>query len=286
MINFGEISLMRIFLAVVTCLMLSVAGRAQFYYNDIISSRQSNANYKLLKQSNISQVKGISYEADGQQAENFMVEQELSRDKKRMITRATSTDNVTTITTSYYENDRLTKTVDSLVTVSTATNYEYDVTGQLIKISSYSSDPEHEGISSEVHEWSYQQDGKPARMLKIKNRADTIIISFIYDEKGNLAEETWKKKNTLLEHYYYYYNEGGQIADIVRYDARFKKLLPDYAFDYDTAGRVTKMLQRINGTTNYLNWVYAYDERGLRQKEVCVDKNNRVVGRVEYTYSR
>jgi hypothetical protein len=282
---FEQISPMKNLFALLLCLMISSMGFSQQYYVDIISSQQSNANYQLLKQANIGLVKGVSYEADNSITEHFSLQQQLSRDKKIMTTTTTSSANVTTTTLSYFENDRLKTTIDSLNGVANRTDYEYDPSGKLVKITSQSIDPEHNGNSLEVHQWSYKPDGTPDHMLKIKNASDTVKVEFLYDEKGNLAEERWKWKNRLTNTYYYYYNENNQLTDIVRYNARAKKMLPDYIFEY-TNGKVSQMIQTIAGSTNYLIWKYTYDEKGLKLKDVLYDKNKQLVGRVEYIYSK
>lgn len=267
-------------------LIVSLTGYSQHYYNDIISNQLSNTNYVLLKQSNSNQVKGVSFEADESPTPNFRLQQELSRDKKKLTTTTTTSAGVTSVTTSFFENDRLKQTLDTVRGVKNITDYQYDAAGKLTSIVSQSVDPEHTGNTIEEHRWLYKADGAPERMLKIKNKTDTVVVDFVYDEKGNLAEEHWKRKNRLIETYYYYYNENKQLTDIVRYNPKSKQMLPDFTFDYDANGRVSQMLQTLQGTTTYLIWKYSYNENGLKQKEVCYDKNRYLVGRIEYVYSR
>jgi hypothetical protein len=285
-ITFGEIRLMKQLPVLLVCLFVSGVGYSQHYYYDIISNQQSNANYKLLRQTNVSVVKGISYEADNSLSENFALQQELSRDKKTLTTTTTNTNNFTTTTISYYQDDRLIKTTDNISTITNSVDYQYDAKGRLTLISTQSVDPEHNGSSNEVHQWIYKENGTPDHMLKIKNKSDTVTVEFNYDEKGNVAEERWRYKNRTLNTYYYYYNDNGQLTDIVSYNAKVKKMLPEITFDYDSNGRINQMLQTVPGSTNYMVWKYTYDERGLKQKDVCFNKNKQQVGRVEYTYSR
>lgn len=263
-----------------------VNGFSQHYYVDIISNQQSNANYKLLKQANVGLVKATSYEADNSVTENFMLQQQLSRDKKTLVTITTSPANITTTTVSLFANDRLKTTTDSLNGVVNRTDYEYDASGRLKRLTSQSSDPEHNGTTTEDHQWFYKESGVPEYMLKIKNSTDTVRVEFVYDEKGNIAEERWKSKSRVTNNYYYYYNDNNQLTDIVRYNARAKKMLPDYFFEYDAAGKPSQMMQTIAGTSNYLLWKYTYNENGLKQKEACYNKAKELVGRIEYSYSR
>jgi hypothetical protein len=286
-VKFGKIlPRMKRLPGVLAALFFSLTGYSQHYYNDIISTQQSNANYKLLKQANTSQVKGRSFEADDSETPNFRLQQELSRDKKKLTTTTTTSANVTSVTISYFENDRLKQTIDTVRGVKNITDYEYDAAGNLTRIVSQSIDPEHTGNTVEESRWYYKTDGSPDHMLRIKNKTDTVKVDFAYDEKGNLAEEQWRRKNRLIETYYYYYNDNKQLTDIVRYNAKAKKMLPDFTFDYDEKGRISQMLQTLQGTTTYLLWKYSYTESGLKQKEVCYDKNRYLVGRIEYVYSK
>lgn len=282
-INFEQIfSRMKKAFFFVAAALAAVAGFGQHYYNDIISINLSNTNYRFLKQQNIKMVKAMSYEADNTPAENFLLEQEL--DNNKMFTRSSSTDNTVSIVTSYYENNLLRRTVDTIRGVKNTTDYVYDAAGKIQRISTSSIDPEHKGNTTEAHLWFYKQDGKPDYMLKIKNGSDTIKAEFVYDEKGNLAEERWKKINRTIDTYYYYYNEKNQLTDIVRLNLKVRKLLPEFVFQYNEQGLVSQMLQVVPGSGNYLIWRYTYDAKGLKQKEVCFNKKKELVGRVEYSY--
>jgi len=270
----------------VMALFICLTGYSQHYYNDIISTQLSNANYKLLKQSNISQVKGASFEADESPTPNFKLQQELSRDKRTLTTSTTTSASVTSVTTSYFTNDRLKQTTDTVSGIKEVTDYKYDAAGRLTKITSQSIDTEHGGNTVEESQWFYKEDGTPDHMFKIKNKVDTVKVSFVFDEKGNLVEEQWRRKDRLIETYYYYYNDNKQLTDIVRYNRKAKSMLPDFTFDYDENGRVSQMLQTLQGTSAYLLWKYTYNENGLKVKEVCYDKNKYMVGRIEYSYGK
>ncbi|MBI1783228.1 MAG: hypothetical protein HYR66_17955, partial [Sphingobacteriales bacterium] len=37
--------------------------------------------------------------------------------------------------------------------------------------------------------------------------------------------------------------------------------------------------------SDYLTWMYLYDEKGLKLKEACVDKDRKLVGKIEYSYN-
>lgn len=270
----------------VAALLISLSGYSQHYYNDIVSTQASNTTYRLLKQSNSTQVKGVSFESDDSETPNFKLQQELSRDKKKLTTTTTTSANITSVTLSIFENDRLKQTIDTSGGVKQVTDLKYDAEGRLINILSQSIDPEHGGNTAEESQWFYKVDGTISHMFRIKNKVDTVKVDLVYDEKNNLAEEQWRRKNRLIETYYYYYNDNKQLTDIVRYNTKAKQMLPDFTFDYDANGRVSQMLQTLQGTAAYLLWKYTYNESGLKVKEVCFDKTKRLVGRIEYIYSR
>ena len=139
-------------------------------------------------------------------------------------------------------------------------------------------------MSAEIHEWTYNEAGQPVSMLKIKNSTDTTVIEISKDEQGLIAEENWKKKNRKVETYYYYYDAKNRLTDIVRYNSRLKKLLPDYLYEYDASGRIRQMTQVSLSSSSYIVWKYTYTEKGLKQKEAGYDKEKKLVGRIEYTY--
>jgi hypothetical protein len=156
--------------------------------------------------------------------------------------------------------------------------------GLIQKITLTTTDTAMKSTLTEVHEWTYNEAGQPQSMLKIKNRTDTTVIELIKDEQGLIVEERWKRKNRVVETYYYYYDTNKQLTDIVRYNTRLKKLLPDFQYEYDANGRVNKMTQLAMNTNSYFIWQYVYNEKGLKQKEVGFDKDRRMIGRIEYTY--
>ncbi|MEK7198766.1 MAG: hypothetical protein AAB212_02445, partial [Bacteroidota bacterium] len=168
--------------------------------------------------------------------------------------------------------------------IETKTAYSYTEKGQINQLLFTTTDTALKSSSTELHEWNNTESGQPLSMLKIKNRTDTLFIVLVTDEKGLVAEEHWKRKNRDIETYYYYYDTKNQLTDIVRYNAGLKKLIPDFQYEFDTTGRVRQMIQVSMGSASYLIWKYTYNEKGLKIKETCFDKEKKLVGRIEYTY--
>lgn len=265
-----------------SCFALTAKG--QYYFNDIISIKQGNDQYKTLRTQKISMIKALSFEPDNTPTEGFSVTQEISRDGKKMVITTTSNNQVS-ITTNTYELGVLKRTQTNNKNISNKTDYSYDAQGRISKVSLSTIDTFMNSIIAESHEWTYDEYGAPASMLKIKNQSDTVSIFFKKDEQENITEEIWKKNGRILESYYYYYNNNRQLTDIVRYNNRLKKLLPDYIYEYNEVNQLAQMTQFSLGSSNYFIWKYSYNDKGLKIQETCSDKSKRVVGRIEYQYT-
>lgn len=272
--------------AVYTFVFLCFSGfaSAQYYFNDIISIRQGNDQYKIWRAQKIAAIKTISYEPDNSVTEGFSVTQEISRDGKK-VTITTLTNDRTSVTVNTYDLGVLKRTQTNNKNISNKTDYSYDAQGRISKVNLSTIDTFMNSTISEIHEWTYDEFGAPASMLKIKNQHDTITVQFIKDEKGNIGEEKWKKNGRTIESYFYYYNANRQLTDIVRYNSKLKKLLPDFVYEYNAANQPTQMTQFSLGSNNYFVWKYKYNDKGLRTEEICSDKSKLQVGRIEYQYT-
>jgi hypothetical protein len=263
--------------------MLSCAF-SQYYFNDIVSTSLSNDQYKLLRANKVKKITATSYEADNTPTPGFVLEEEISLDGKRIILTAGTSQSKPSVTNRFYELGKLKRTQSINNKIDNRTEYFYNEKGQVQRIVFTTTDTVMKASLIESHEWNYAANGQPESMLRIKNRADTTVIELVKDEQGLIIEERWKKKNRLIETYYYYYNEAKQLTDIVRFNTRLKKLLPDYQYEYDSKGRVNQMTQVAMSTANYFIWHYTFTEKGLKQKEVGYDKQKNLVGRIEYAY--
>lgn len=258
---------------------------AQYYYNDIIAARQTNAQFQSYRTRHVQAITGTSYESDEKQAEGFELTQTISPDYKKITTIAAYPSTGPSYTTHYYTGNKLVKTEDSTARVMTRAAYTYDAGGRLTLLQTTTSDGFMNSRLTETHLWTYKEDGTPAGMLKLKDGKDTTEVNFTYDSTlGYITEEHWMRKGVQLETWYYYYNDQKQLTDIVRYNARAKRLLPDYLFEYDAAGHVTQMTQ-IAGSPNYMVWKYIYDSKGLKIRDLCFNKQKQLVGRIEYQYT-
>jgi hypothetical protein len=266
-------------------LLASFSTKAQYYYKDIIGTAETNQLLKTYTANNVLSVSLKSFDADGTISENFSVQQSHIPSQRvlKTITISGVTDE-TILNTWYDETTRLLKTTDTTTSTINTAVYAYDGGGKITSIKSFSGDT-LKSIQAEEHQWSYTAEGKPLQMLRIVNNKDSSLVKFKLDENGNVSEETIFKKGTAGDPVFYYYNDRNRLTDIVRYNYKLKKLLPDYMFEYSDAGQVIqKITVPSNKASEYLIWRYQYDSRGLKVKEACFTKDKQLTGKIEYSY--
>jgi len=270
-----------------TILLLAFAGSsnlyAQYYYNDIVNNKQVLAELAALKEKKINGVKVISMEATGEETEGFTCQKKINRDYTEVEIYTETTESYPNTFTSYFtKTGLLQKTVDSSEAGATTIDYTYDAAGRLVSINSskHFATDDDAGVVVEKHLYNYSSAGVLQKMILVKNNRDTTVFDFQADENGNVGIE---KNSKTGEDYYYYYNGKKQLTDIVhRYNYQ-KKLFPEYAFEYDDAGQMIKMITTEKEGAYYFTLRYDY-ENGLRVNERCYAKEGRIMGSVEYKY--
>jgi YD repeat-containing protein len=275
---------MKRLLLLVVIMFAAAQVQSQFYYLDIIGTKQTNQQYKLIRANQLKHISATSYEGNNQPSKDFFLDQTVENDARQIVTRSASVGNAPSYFISYYNNNRLVKTVDSGRNAINTVEYNYDNAGRVLSINSISKDFDGTSINTETHTWTYNERGLPVTMLQVKNRLDTTNASFKYDEQDNVGEEVWKKNNRIIETYFYYYNPKKQLTDVVRYSRKAKAMLPDYMLEYDNSGRITQMTQTQATSANYLIWKYMYNELGMKDKEYVFNKRKELLGRIEYSY--
>jgi hypothetical protein len=255
----------------------------QYYYNDIISLKQSNEIYSTLKKNNVKLVTAESVESDNTPTPGFSYKRQILNNAGLVVTNISLEATGPTETLEYYANDLISKSVDSSTNVTTKVFYQYNPQNNIEVIETQTDDTSRKMHNTEVHKWFYT-DNIPDSMLRIKDNADTTFVHFKKDEKQNIVEEIWIKKNKVIEHYFYYYNDKSQLTDIVRFNTRAQQMLPDFLFAYNNNGTLSQLTQIPQGSSDYVTWQYIYDERGLKTKDVLFDKHQQLLGTVTYTY--
>ena len=163
-------------------------AHAQYYYKDIISSRQVAADLAAYREAKVKKIIIKSFEYTGEPSENFFCEKHISRDfrKSSLYTRSDASSK-SLLETFFDEKGRVIRTFDSSNIVVSSSNYTYDADGRIKSIESFTRSEDDDFINelTEEHLWEYNEQGAPVKMAKVKNRKDTIVILFSMDEQGN-----------------------------------------------------------------------------------------------------
>ena len=263
---------------------IAMRSQAQYYYKDIVVTSQINANYKILRDNKVTRVTLTPAAADP--AQNSVTLQQTINPSQKLVVTYTKVPNATEswLKSYYNEAGMLVKTIDSSAEFVTRSLYEYDAAGRLSVINS-NSVPVNDPAESEIHTWSYNNNGQPVKMLKIKNGNDTTFVSFTADEQGNPGEEKVERKKGNLGTTYYYFDAQHRLTDVARYNKKANRILPDYMFEYTDGSRLSQMIVVPEGSADYQTWKYVYNEQGLKQKDVCYSKQKQMVASIEYTYT-
>ena len=263
---------------------ISISLNAQYFYKDIVGTQETNNLISLYRSHKVQGVAITGYDADGTRSEDFFGQQLFLSNKLKTITRSGVTDE-SQLTSDFDDKSRIVKTEDTTASMISTTIYAYDVAGRLVSTRSNSKDSGQSINETEEHKWFYNTTGKPERMLKIINSSDTTEIKFIVDNAGNVTVEQTYKKGVLGEKVYYYYDDKNRMTDIVRFNKRAGRLLPDYMFEYSPSNQVIQKITVPANSSDYLIWRYQYNDKGLKVKEACYTREKQLTGKIEYVYS-
>jgi YD repeat-containing protein len=266
--------------------------QAQYYYNDIIGTRETNRQMKAYVENKVKTVSATGYEPSGSKSTGFSEYQEV-RANGRELKLSNITNLARTVTYSRFDvQGRIISITDSSLAVQNSTTYEYDEAGRLTKIQNAVLDSANAFNHTEIHNWYYNAAGQPTNMWRIiqnsgaMNNTDSLEVRFTTDENGNIADERTFKKNKETSYLYYYYDSNNNLSDIVRYNTKLKRLMPDLMFEYDDNGRA---IQKITTTSSqqmgYMIWRYIFDSKGLKTKEALFNNDKEITGKIEYSYS-
>jgi YD repeat-containing protein len=291
--------LTKLFIVSMFFIALGQSAMAQYYYKDLVVTEQTTGRWKQFRENKVKSVRLSSSENDGSPTEGFAVDQDLSGDYSLISTHTRSKGSTESWMMAYYSSagrpDRMIDTSDTYRSVS---EYQYDDAGRLTVITNTSIETDNHIQAEEKHVWQYGADGKPSAMLKIRNGSDTAYVRFVKDDKGNIGEEHATRNRVELPVVYYYYDADNRLTDIVRYNLKAQRLLPDYVFEYvagdgskgsdggEGGQRLASMLiVPEQGVNEYQKWIYQYNEKGLKTKESCFNKRKDLVGVVGYEYT-
>lgn len=282
----------------------SFAVQAQYYYKDIIGTQEINRQMKSYQLNKVKTVSVSGFDQRGSKATDFSEFHEVKENGTAL--KSTTFNNFNkTLTYSRFDNQgRIIIMTDSSTAVVSVTTYQYDANGRISRIQNSNRDSANDFNQAEVHVWLYNAAGRPEKMWRIINTTDSLEIRFTPDENGNPGDERTYKKGVETSQYYYYYDDQkklqyvqtgsiyyyyddrNRLTDIVRFNLKASRLLPDVLFEYDDNDRV---IQKITTTSSvnlgYLIWRYIFDEKGLKTKEAMFNNNKQLTGKIEYNYT-
>ena len=282
---------MKILLLPVT-LLTSLVLQAQYYYNDIIGTQETNNLMKSYVANKVKTVSATGYDNRGVKATDFSEFQEVKENGRVLKNSSINNFNKTVVYSRFDEKGRVINITDSSTAIQSSTTYTYDATGRVSQILNVVKDSASDFDHSETHQWFYSASGKPEKMWRIlnntgaENTIDSLEVRFITDEDGNTAEEKTYKKGVETSYLYYYYDDRNRLLDIVRYNTRLRKLMPDIMFEYDEKDNIAQKTTTTSSLhLGYLIWRYIYDEKGLKTKEVLFNNDKQITGKIEFTYT-
>lgn len=271
---------------------LATSLHAQYYYDDIIGVQETNRQMQNYISNKVKSISGTGTDSKGT-IENKYSEFYEIKNNGRSLKAAHITGMSKNVVYSHFDdNGRITSREDSSSSILNITSYTYDGSGRIIKIQNTVKDQDNKFNQVETHFWQYNSENSPVKMWRIIDNTgsgmgvDSLEVKFVTDLEGNIGEERTYKKGMETNFLYYYYDDKKRLTDIVRYNKKLRKLIPDVMFEYDDNGRV---IQKITTTSDlvvgYLIWRYILDENGLKTKEALFNNDKKMTGKIEYVYS-
>lgn len=266
------------------CLLFSLTAHAQYYYKDIVTSKMTMDQLQRYRKQQVKQVKVLSFENTGEPTADFSGNQSISNNFSVITTDLKSPlAGESELTTHFNAAGKLVQSMDTTDGSGSVSDYVYDAQGRISRIMNVSTSAgNHKEM--EEHQWTYDAQGRPVTMLRIKNNSDSTYIDFVLDDSGNVAEENSRRNGKPLPSFYYYYDNQKRLTDVVSYSNHAKRLLPLYIFEYNSDGMIHSMMVVPEGSDDYQKWIYEYNPAGLKTKEICFNKKKQIMGRIEYEY--
>ena len=260
--------------------------KAQYYYKDIWNPQHIIKEMAILKHENIRTVSIKSFEDNGEPSQGFFCEKRIDKDYSlaQTVTRSNVT-NQSLLTSHFNPKGLIIRTTDSTVSSLNRTEYNYDNNDRIIEVKTFTKADDDAGGVEESRSYSYNASGKVEKMVRKKNMVQLSTVNFKVDEKGNVIEEEEILTNGQGKKYFYYYDDNNRLTDVVNYNERANRLLPDYMYEYNGLGQITQMITTETGSSNYFIWKYTYNDQKLRETERCLSKETRLLGSVQYHYN-
>ena len=266
-------------------LLFYFAANSQYYYKDIVAAADITRLMKTYTANNIQKISAKGITPEGSLSSEFSEMGEVNGTTLKVTTNNNKV--ISTLKFNFNDRGQLVNSVDSAINVKSTSTYFYDANGKIISISNSATDADSSGDFSqtEIHQYIYK-DGKLDKMWRIINKTDSLEVRFVTDEHGNVIEERNFRRGVLADPIYYYYDDRNRLTDIVRFNYKANRLLPDFLFEYDDNDRVIQKITTTSGNNlGYLTWRYLFDEKGLKIKEALFNKDKQLQGRIDYSYN-
>jgi len=271
--------------SILSCLLLlPFFSIAQYYYRDLVANREINQLMKSYRDHGIRRVTATGSTPQGIKPSGYHEIQEVQTGDRELFITMQTDSAVSYLVYRFDSNGLLTTITDSSNEQVSITHYTYDKEGRLSSLVNTIADSSVSFSEKEEHTW-YYANGNPEKMYRVIDNRDSLLVNFLMDDHGNVIEEDHLKNGNRIEQIYYYYDERNRLTDIVRYNRKARRLLPDMMIEYDDQDRV---IQKITTTTypvpGYYTWRYLFNENGLKRTEAMFNKNKELQGRIDYTY--
>ena len=271
---------------VLVALSLTISSFGQFYYNDIADAKMISDRMKIYLAQKVKTITATGYDTRNVKTTDFNEWQEIDPLKK--ILKVTSRNGQQVTRQSYQFDDqlKLIGIVDSSTDIKSTTVYSYDGKGNIVSIKTTTNDSLKDFSETIEHSYINNAAGKPEKLWRITNGTDSMEYRFTVDDKGNVVDEHLYRRDVAFDPIYYYYDDKNRLTDVVRYDKKLKKLMPDMLFEYDESDRVIqKMNVMSSNRPDYIIWRYIFNEKGLKAKEALFNKQKELTGKIEYAYT-
>lgn len=269
-------------------LLLSLITQAQFYYNDIVGAAALRDRMKSYSDNHVKTVTATGYDERGVKSTDFNEWQEMDAAAGTLKIASRSGQQVTRQQYQFDKQFNVVSLIETSGNIKSTTVYTYDASNNIVSIKTTATDSLRDFNETDEHQWKYNNAGKPQILWRILNGHDSSEYRFSTDDKGNVIDEKLYRRNMAVDSVLYYYDDNNNITDIVRFNKKVKKLLPDLMFEYDESNRVIQKITVLSATLtlrDYLIWRYLFNEQGLKTKEAMFGKMKQLKGRIDYTYT-
>lgn len=269
----------------IVAVLIALSSSAQYYYKDIVGTKESADLIGRYRKNNVQTVEMKSYTINNTPIESLSVQQQFLPAANMLLT-ITRTDYLSPsyLRTFFNEEGRVVKTTDSTAGIVNTTVYTYNQLGALSTITTLFGDS-LASVKKDEHQWQYDAQNRVSKMLRIRNEKDTSIVFFKLDDAGNVIEEQETRRMVKEEPFYYYYDAKNRLTDIVRFNKKAGRLLPEQMFDYAVSNNLIQRTTVAPNTDNYLIWRYRFNDKGLKTREEIFNKQKELTGKVEYSYT-